>query len=77
MSDFLGYVSSFFVTFGLGIGFAIGGLIFVFGLTYAAMLIFKKSRRLIKEDEARPYVGIRNRLVPVRTVPKRRDSIQG
>jgi hypothetical protein len=69
MSDLIGYVSSFFVTFGLGIGFVIGGLIFAFGLAYAFMLIFKRSRRAIRED--RPaFVSVRNRLAPARTSPK-------
>lgn len=71
MSDLIGYISSFFVSFGLGIGFVIGGLIFAFGIAYALMLIFKSSRRMLKEDEPKVFPGVRNRLVPVRTGPKR------
>ena len=77
MSDFVGYISSFFVSLGLGIGFLIGGLIFLFGIAYAIMLITKSSRRMIKEDQPQPFVGIRNRMVPVRSVPKRREPANG
>ena len=74
MSNLLGYFSSYFVSFGLGIGFLIGGIIFAFLLIYAVMLIFKKSRRAIQEDRARTFTTSRSRLVPVRSPQRRSNS---
>ncbi len=62
MSDLLGYISSFFVTFGLGVGFFIGGLIFAFLFSYAVMLLFKKSRLMIRE-QTRVAVPVRKRFL--------------
>lgn len=62
MSNLFGYISSFFVTFGLGIGFVLGGLIFLFLFTYAIMLVFKRSRRALREDLPRPFARIRNQI---------------
>ncbi len=69
MSDILGYLSSLFVTFGMGFGFLVGGLIFAFLLVYAALLLFGKTRRSIQEDKPRAHTANRtqlDRLIPVR-----------
>ena len=72
MSEFLGYISSFFVSFGLGIGFLIGGAIFLFLIVYGFMFFFKRSRRMIREERTRDFpVTAQRRMVPVRNNPKR------
>ncbi len=80
MSDLLGYLSSFLVTFGMGFGFLVGGLIFAFLLVYAVMLLFGKTRRSIQEDKPRSYGVNRNhldRLIPVKQSHRRTNPAGG
>ncbi len=53
MAEILGYISSYFVLFGLGVGFLFGGIIFGFFIVYAGLLLFKRTRRAVREDQAR------------------------
>lgn len=53
MAEIMGYISSYFVLFAGGVGFLFGGLIFAFFIIYAALLLFKRSRRAVREDQAR------------------------
>jgi Ca2+/Na+ antiporter len=72
MGDFFGYVSSFFMTFGLGIGFGLGGLIFISLIAYGLTLLFKRSRLAMREKDPQPYLGVRNKLVPSKSKRERR-----
>jgi hypothetical protein len=71
MSSFLGYMSSFLVTFGLGFGFALGGALFIFVIAYGVMLFFKRARNAVREDESRNFTPSSSTAVPVKNNPKR------
>ncbi len=62
MLNFFGYLSSYFVTFGLFVGFAFGAVIFAVFITYAIMLIFKRTRRIIEEEQPQSFLPIQKRV---------------
>jgi hypothetical protein len=50
MFDLIGYLSSFFATFGLAAGFLIGGLIFLILLVYGFSIYLRASREGFREE---------------------------
>ncbi len=77
MSDILGYLSSLFVTLGMGFGFLVGGLIFALLIIYAVMLLFGRTRRIMKEDRATfysPHLNHLDRLNPARQIHRRNPA---
>ena len=63
MFDLIGYLSSFFATFGLAAGFLIGGLIFLILLVYGFSIYLKASREGFREEHHPALVPARARLV--------------